>query len=556
MGVPGAVTSAGVSSSIQSLLAGRDTRWYRGHLGKLNGIIFFVLIMSMTNGYDGSMMNGLTALDNWRTFFKNPQTKPTLFGVYNAIQSIGTICGLPFAPYASDYLGRRGAIFLACTIMILASGLQAGAQNVAMFIASRFLIGFGVSFGNISAPVLVSELAFPTHRGPLTSLYNSMWYLGAIVAAWTTFGTFRIPNTWSWRIPSLLQGLPSVIQFGMIYFIPESPRWLIAHGKDEQAIAFLRKYHCGGDENDPLAMFEYEEIKSSIEREKEMSAQSSWKALFTERANLRRIRIIVAISFFSQWSGNGLVSYYLAVVLEGIGITSQNNKTLINGILQIWNWFWAILGALNVERVGRRFLFLTSTGGMCICFCLWTACSAVYAKSSHDFDPACVAKNKGDTSKCVAKDANRQAGHAVVAFIFLFNAFYAVAMSPLVVSYCVEILPFRVRSKGVMVKSMTISAALVFNQYVNPIALAKIHWKYYIVFCAFLAFEFVYCFFFVMETRGPNGPLPLEEIAAIFEGPAHYGFQKRPEIAGARSDDEAVDSDSIRKDNAEFVERK
>jgi len=78
--------------------------------------------------------------------------------------------------------------------------------------------------------------------------------------------------------------------------------------------------------------------------------------------------------------------------------------------------------------------------------------------------------------------------------------------------------------------NLTVSAALVFNQYVNPIALDKLNWKYYIVFCVFLAFEVVYIYFFAIETRGPNGPLPLEEISALFEGKAYYGFQKRPQF--------------------------
>ena len=79
---------------------------------------------------------------------------------------------------------------------------------------------------DVSGTARITELAFPTHRAPITSLYNTTWYLGSIVAAWATFGTFSITTSWSWRIPSVLQGLPSAIQFCFIFFIPESPRWL------------------------------------------------------------------------------------------------------------------------------------------------------------------------------------------------------------------------------------------------------------------------------------------------------------------------------------------
>lgn len=176
---------------------------------------------------------------------------------------------------------------------------------------------------------------------------------------------------------------------------------------------------------------------------------------------------------------------------------------------------------------------------MLVSFICWTICSAVYRHSATEFEPQCLIDNNGDSKQCVALNANKNAGNGVVAFIFLFYAFYDIAMSPLLVSYTVEILPFRVRAKGLMAMQMAVNASLVFNQYVNPIAMAKLDWKYYIVFCVFLAFEVVYCYFFVIETRGRNGPLPLEEIAALFDGPGRYGFQKRPEID--RSVDEETD---------------
>jgi MFS family permease len=243
----------------------------------------------------------------------------------------------------------------------------------------------------------------------------------------------------------------------------------------------------------------------------------------------------------------------------GIGITSADLQTLINLILQIYNYFWAIVGALLVDRTGRRFLFLTSIGGMCVAFICWTICSAVYSNSSTVFDAACLAENAGDKTKCVALNANKHAGNAVIAFIFLFYGFYDIAMTPLVVAYPVEILPYGLRSKGLMVMQFSVSASLIFNQYVNPIALAAIQWKYYIVFCVFLAFEFIYCYFFVLETRGADGPLPLEEIAALFDGPGYYGFQRRPGIVRSSADEEHVDSSyssnkDAKEDMAQFDE--
>lgn len=408
-----------------------------------------------------------------------------------------------------------------------------------MFIGCRFLIGFGNAWACIAAPVLITELAFPTHRGPLTSLYNSTWYLGSIVAAWTTFGTFRIQSTWAWRIPSALQGIAPVVQASLIFFFPESPRWLVDHGRDEQAIAILAKYHCGNNLNDPLVAFEYEEIKEALRLEKEANATSSYKSIFTTPGNLKRMRVIIALAFFSQWSGNGIVSYYLNIVLDGIGITTEFEKNLYNGILQIYNLGTAYMGALVVERAGRRTLFLTSTAGMCVTFAIWTACSATYAQS-RVFGPDGV----------TVISANNQAGNAVAGIIFIYYGFYNIALSPLLVSYTVEILPFRIRSKGLMIMQMCVSASLVFNQYVNPIALGKLEWKYYIVYTIWIAFEFGYLYFTVVETKGTNGhPRPLEEIAALFDG-------QEVAAAMAAADARPVDDKNLSNGESSFGEKK
>nr|XP_019001277.1 uncharacterized protein I203_05982 [Kwoniella mangroviensis CBS 8507]OCF64738.1 hypothetical protein I203_05982 [Kwoniella mangroviensis CBS 8507] len=459
----------------------------------------------MNNGYDGSMMNGLQSLDTWKGYFGTP-TGSTL-GIFNAIQSIGGIVGLPFAPFLNDRFGRRWTMFIGAAIQIVGVALQTGAQSVGMFIGCRFLIGFGLAFSCLAAPTLLTELAFPTHRGPITSLYNSTWYLGSIVAAWTTYGTFRINNTWGWRIPSLLQGLPSAVQLLLIFFVPESPRWLVDHGRDEQAIKVITKHHCGGNSDDPLVAFEYNEIREALRLEKAANKSSTYLSLFRGSGNLKRMRVIIAIAFFSQWSGNGIVSYYLNLALNGIGIRSAGQQTLINGILQVWNLGTAYLGALLVDKLGRRPLWLISVGGMLASYTFWTICNGVYAKSATHLD--------ADGNPI---GANQAAGHGVLAAIFLYYAAYNLAMSPLLVSYTVEILPFRIRSKGLMVMQMSVNASLVFNQYVNPIALDALQWKLYIIYTCWLAFEFVYLWLTVVETKGKDGPLPLEEIAALFDG--------------------------------------
>lgn len=185
-----------------------------------------------------------------------------------------------------------------------------------------------------------------------------------------------------------------------------------------------------------------------------------WKILIATPGNRKRMRIIVALAFFSQWSGNGLVSYYLTKVFDQIGITGSSTQLLINGILQIWNLGWAVFASFMVNRLGRRFLFLLSAALMTLFYMAQAICFAEYAEHGR---PA--------------------AGHAVIAFIFLFYAAYDVAFTPLIVSYTVEILPYGIRAKGFNVFNFVVSLALIFNQYVNPIALDALSWKYYVCIC-------------------------------------------------------------------------
>jgi MFS family permease len=104
--------------------------------------------------------------------------------------SVGSILALPITPYIADYFGRRVGVIVGCLIMIVGVVLQSAAVNIAMFIAARFLIGFGVAIAHGAAPLLIAEVVHPQHRAIFTTIYNSTWYFGSIVAAWLTYGTY------------------------------------------------------------------------------------------------------------------------------------------------------------------------------------------------------------------------------------------------------------------------------------------------------------------------------------------------------------------------------
>jgi hypothetical protein len=160
----------------------------------------------------------------------------------------------------------------------------------------------------------------------------STWYMGSIIAAWVTYGTFRLENTWSWRIPSVLQGVPSLVQILLVFWlVPESPRWLVSHGRVPEARAILLKWHCNGDETDPLIDFEMHEITEGIRLDQEIAQTTTYRSVFATPGHRRRMLAIIPYSFFSQWSG---VSRRQEVFI-GYMLTIRTASSLITSILRL-----------------------------------------------------------------------------------------------------------------------------------------------------------------------------------------------------------------------------
>ena len=138
-----------------------------------------------------------------------------------------------------------------------------------------------------------------------------------------------------------MMAIVPTLQIIILFFLPESPRWLIAKGREDDATRVLAKYHAAeqGNVSDPLVIFEREEIKEALRLEREVSKTVTYLSLFKTPGNRRRLRIIVGIAFFSQWSGNGIASYYLNVVLGeiGIGVTNKAQVQYFNLGLSIYN---------------------------------------------------------------------------------------------------------------------------------------------------------------------------------------------------------------------------
>lgn len=203
--------------------------------------------------------------------------------------------------------------------------------------------------------------------------------------------------------------------------------------------------------------------------------------------------ITISLGFIIQWCGNALISGFLALVLIETGVTDPETQNLINGLLTLYNFLVGVGAACTVERLGRRLLLLTSTGGMLMAFTIWTILAAI--REQRD-------------------DGNEGLAIGIITMVFVFCTFYNIAMAPLPISYLLEILPFSLRAKGLTLFNLAQYCCGLLNGFANPVGLQNLRWRYYIVFIVSLCLWFGVFYFFFPETRG----LTLEEVSQIFDG--------------------------------------
>ncbi|KAM0335753.1 hypothetical protein ACHAQA_000803 [Verticillium albo-atrum] len=473
------------------------------------------LVVCATNGYDGSVLNGLQGVEAWKTQFNSPTG--ALLGITSASYPLGAILSTPFSAFISDRFGRRLSIIIGSFIMIIGVIIQCASTTIGLFIGGRIVVGFGITLALAAAPILISELAHPRHRVFFGSLYNTSFYLGALLAGWITFGSYRIPNAWAWRLPTLFQAAPAVLQVAFVFFLDESPRWLYYKDRGEEAYRIIVKNHGNGDFEDPLARAEYWEMGEALEAERAVKNQGL-KMFVSTPANRKRLAILITLAVFGQWSGTGLVSYYLTKILTEIGIKGQHEQTMLNGTISTVNYATALFAAALSTRIGRRPMFIGGGIAMWLTFTALTASIAVYNET-----------------------ASPAASRSALGFIFIYYAAYNICLNPLLYLYPTEILPYRMRATGISILVFTNKAALFFNQFVNPIGMDALGWKYYLVYVVWLVVEIVVFWFLYPETRGYT----LERIQEAFgediktDGLEEKGFaeegpspQKAPDEAG------------------------
>lgn len=269
------------------------------------------------------MMNGLNILPSYTAYFTLNTTTTALNSA--SVWLGGCLCGA--YSRVPDYVGRKWALFYGAAITIVGVILQAAAQNVAMFVVARVIVGFGTGCTAITVPVYLAETLPVEHRAWGLGMVYDAWYvgeylqpfsdklktmltkIGGLLAAGITYGTAKMESTWAWRLPSLLQGLFSLLCICLLSFTPESPRWLQFQGRTEEAMVALAQTHTNGVTEDPKVQYHLREIIDNLAFEKEHKP-ASLRTITRDASSRKRIFLASTVGVFCMLCGNNIVSYY------------------------------------------------------------------------------------------------------------------------------------------------------------------------------------------------------------------------------------------------------
>jgi MFS family permease len=258
----------------------------------------------------------------------------------------------------------------------------------------------------------------------------------------------------------------------------------------EEAIAVMAKYHGDGNPNDPIVQLQLREITEDMSVTRNDNPWWDFRELGNTAAARYRLYMVILMSFFGQWSGNNVISYFMPQMVKTAGITNNSTQLLINAINPIFSLIAAVYGATLLDKLGRRTMLMAGLVGALGAYIMLTAFTA-------------------------SAPANPNLAYGTIVSIYLFGIFFSWGWTPLQTLYAVECLENRTRAKGSGANFLFLNVAMIVNTYGISVGIAKIGWKLYLVYIVWICVELVVVYFFFVETKGKT----LEELSEVFEAP-------------------------------------
>ncbi|HKG05583.1 MAG TPA: sugar porter family MFS transporter [Pedobacter sp.] len=392
-------------------------------------------------------------------------------GLTISIALIGTVIGSLLGSRPSDQFGRKNTLYFVAIAYLLSSLGTALADNWSVFLVFRFLGGLGVGASSVTAPIYISEISPADRRGRLVGLFQFNVVLGILISYLSNY-LISQGGEHSWRWMLGVQAVPSLIFLILIFFIPESPRWLIlkkqAYDKALEILRIINPLNCEQ---------ELESIRRSEDKlgENKKNSESLFSGKYT-----KPVVFAMLFAFFNQVSGINAIIYYAPRIFEMAGLGAHSSLLSTVGIGLI-NFAFTLLALNFIDKVGRRVLMLIGSAGLIAS--LFLVAFTFYTETFS--------------------------GMAIPIYIMVFIAFFAFSQGAVIWVFISEIFPNQVRAKGQTLGSSThwVMAALIafgFPYVAETLGGA-------VTFCFFgimMVLQLIFVWRFMPETKGRS----LEEL--------------------------------------------
>ncbi|RDB21956.1 Sugar transporter STL1 [Hypsizygus marmoreus] len=438
-------------------------------------------------GYDQGVFGGIIVTQDFLDTMGNPD--PNLQGTIVSLYDIGCFFGAMSAFVFGEGMGRKKTFLIGVVIMSIGAILQTCAYSVPQMIVARLITGLGNgyilyfflalqnsaltkhfpnSMNTATAPVWQSETSKPTWRGKLVVFEMIMNIAGFSLSNWMTYGFSFLEGSIAWRFPIAFQLVFSVILFLTIPWLPESPRWLLAHGYEEEGVNVLVALEGGGvTSKDDFIIDQKEAILEAVRIEKETAP--SWSNIVQGKTGdtgmVQRLLLGAGTQWMQQLVGINVTSYYLPLVLQNSVGLSNNLSRLLAACNSVSYLVFSFAGLLLIEKAGRRKLMMWGAAGQFVCYLF------ISALLSHANDPI----------------LGPRYGAGATAFFFLYYLFFGICWQGVPWLYPTEINSLSMRTKGAALGTASnwISNYVVVQ--ITPAGIANLGWRFYLIWMVFNA---------------------------------------------------------------------
>ncbi|OOF90688.1 hypothetical protein ASPCADRAFT_134979 [Aspergillus carbonarius ITEM 5010] len=450
-------------------------------------------------GYDQGVFSGVViSPDFLRLHHLEGPTKTTLLGTVTAIYDVGCFFGSICAYWLGERPGRRKTVLLGTTIMTIGAVLQASSYSVGQMMTGRIIAGIGNGLNTSTAPIWQVETSRVQWRGKLVILENVLVLVGFSLANWLNYGLSFASGPVSWRFPLSFQFLFILILACTVPWLPESPRWLIAHGHEDEAVQIIADLE-DTPISDSFIQFQVSEIRYSVEYERANSVSFSdiLRRRGQERTGtntIRRLILGMGAQAMQQFSGINVTSYYLPTVLtKSVGM-SESLARLLTACNSVQYLCFSVIGIPNVERWGRRALMMFGAAGQCFCYIFITVLIRYNEMADYSY--------------------HHEVASASVAFFFLYYVFFGIGMQGVPWLYPTEINSLTMRTKGAALGAATNWMFNFMVVEITPIGIQNLGWKFYTIWVALNAAMVPVIYVFYPETAGRS----LEDMDDYYRG--------------------------------------